>query len=612
MLKQKPRFVILAALTAIAAVVLALFGAQAALSTPRTPLVVIGGRITQMPTSDNLAATITGCGVGSAMRSVAADGTAVCVATGGGGGAGTVTSVATAAPLAGGTITGAGTISLNTGTGVTTSGGNLIADILTGLTLSGNHIVVDETREQRRVSGACTGPNAIDTVNADGTVVCTTGVLDTSNVSGTANTMAKFTGTNAVGNSSVTDDGTTFKINTTKLTVVEATGATTIAGTTTINASEIDNAPTSATGISIVQSHTAQTSTPIGLSYDDTGATAGSAIDSYGIKVNEVAGCGTDCTRKNYGIYTSASGATNGNVALVTHDGDVILNDTSGTTTIRGASAIQSTLMTSGLVTLLAGLTGLPAVTCATGQVVTAHAADGTVTCAAAFDPTKNVTYFADMLSISTTNNAFTDGIFQTTLSGTGATAAQQTDETGHPGIARFSTGTTTTGRSALMMGANSSETFILGTGAFTWDILIRPLTLCDGVTDICTLSCGLIDSASAADSTDGVYLKFAPATSSNWRTVTVNNTTKSEADTSPAKAPSASTWTHLQGAVNSAGTSVTFSVDGAAAGTVATNLPSGAARAFGFGCAILKSAGTTARLFDLDYLSLTITGLSR
>ncbi len=48
---------------------------------------------------------------------------------------------------------------------------------------------------------------------------------------GTANTMTKWTAANTLGDSSVTDDGTTWAINTNKVSVVEASGNTTIAGT---------------------------------------------------------------------------------------------------------------------------------------------------------------------------------------------------------------------------------------------------------------------------------------------------------------------------------------------------------------------------------------------
>jgi hypothetical protein len=49
--------------------------------------------------------------------------------------------------------------------------------------------------------------------------------------SGTANTITKWTSSSALGDSALTDDGTTFAINVNKFTVVEASGNTTIAGT---------------------------------------------------------------------------------------------------------------------------------------------------------------------------------------------------------------------------------------------------------------------------------------------------------------------------------------------------------------------------------------------
>ena len=64
------------------------------------------------------------------------------------------------------------------------------------------------------------------------------GTAVTASVSGsdtlTANTLPKWTGT-AFNNSLVTDDGTTFAINTNKFTVVEASGNTTIAGTLNVS-----------------------------------------------------------------------------------------------------------------------------------------------------------------------------------------------------------------------------------------------------------------------------------------------------------------------------------------------------------------------------------------
>ena len=104
-------------------------------------------------------------------------------------GAGTVSSIATTAPLSGGPITGTGTLSLLFGAGLTTSGGSL---------------VTDSTVVQSRVTGTCTSPNAIAVVASNGTVTCTTGVVDTAgtglsktgstlNLANTAVTLGSYT-----------------------------------------------------------------------------------------------------------------------------------------------------------------------------------------------------------------------------------------------------------------------------------------------------------------------------------------------------------------------------------------------------------------------------------
>ena len=80
------------------------------------------------------------CASGQAIRQVAQDGTVTCQAAGGGGG--TVTQVDTGFGLAGGPITSSGTVS------------------------------VDDTAVQRRVTGSCSGSQAVQSINAAGTVSC--------------------------------------------------------------------------------------------------------------------------------------------------------------------------------------------------------------------------------------------------------------------------------------------------------------------------------------------------------------------------------------------------------------------------------------------------------
>lgn len=213
--------------------------------------------------------------------------------------------------------------------------------------------------------------------------------------------------------------------------------------------------------------------------------------------------------------------------------------------------------------------------------------------------------FFSDFAANSPSNGLVGDGPFTAAFAGTGSAITAQAGETLHPGIWRFNTGTTTTGRASVLLGGTTTASSIIigGTAVGAWEAkaLIRPQTLCDNATQVCTIACGFIDTTTAADSTNGIYFKFDPAASANWRKVTVNGGTKTETDVSPAVAPSAGTWQTLGIQVNDGATSATFTINGAAAGTNSTNMPNGD---FGIGCMILKSAGTTSRQLDVDYIS--------
>lgn len=187
--------------------------------------------------------------------------------------------------------------------------------------------------------------------------------------------------------------------------------------------------------------------------------------------------------------------------------------------------------------------------------------------------------------------------------SGTGATVSNTDGTANHPTQCRLLTGTTTTGRaSASYTNDATGKGILFGGGPLALEVVLQPRTLCDSVTNVCTIRCGFIDSV-VGESTDGAFFKFDPAASANWRIVTANNSTLTEQDSSPAVAVADTTWVKLGISVNAAATSVSYTINGAAAGSIATNIPTGAGRTTSLGCLILKSAGTTTREVWLDYL---------
>ncbi len=118
----------------------------------------------------------------------------------------------------------------------------------------------------------------------------------------------------------------------------------------------------------------------------------------------------------------------------------------------------------------------------------------------------------------------------------------------------------------------------------------------------------GLFDTTTAANQVDAVSFVYdeggvstGSAASPNWQIRTASNSARSWTTTTTAVA--AATWYKLRVEVNAAGTSATFYINGANAGTIATNIPTGTTRALGFGHLMIKSAGTTARTMDIDYM---------
>lgn len=206
----------------------------------------------------------------------------------------------------------------------------------------------------------------------------------------------------------------------------------------------------------------------------------------------------------------------------------------------------------------------------------------------------RGVYHIHDMLGL-TTDSAISS---QVATGSNSATAV--TSEIAHPGIVRHSTGGAA-GRAGML---STDVAGILLGNSWTWHF--------DGMVRITTLSTaaqtyvyriGFIDSATG-EPVDGVYFRYTHGTNSGqWQLVCRSNNT--ETATNSTSAPAIATWYRLTIAVNPAGTSAEFFVNGTSIGTCASNLPTGAGRGTGFGSNIIKTNGNTARTIDLDYLEI-------
>lgn len=159
-------------------------------------------------------------------------------------------------------------------------------------------------------------------------------------------------------------------------------------------------------------------------------------------------------------------------------------------------------------------------------------------------------------------------------------------------------TGSTTTGRAGRLSGTTLC---VFGTNPWHLETTVGLNTLSDG-TNTYTARFGFMDSQ-AGDPTDGAYFRYTHGTNSGkWECVTRSN----NVETASALDSGITVDTSLHNFsidVNAAGTSVDFKIDGATVATGTANIPTGTARATGFGYSIIKSAGGTNRNLNYTYL---------
>lgn len=184
--------------------------------------------------------------------------------------------------------------------------------------------------------------------------------------------------------------------------------------------------------------------------------------------------------------------------------------------------------------------------------------------------------------------------------SGTGATnsfSAVSNGNDDHIGIVQHQTGTDTTGKAGVF---SQNGVILLGRGQAFYETMVRIPVVSDA-TDTFTYRAGFIDNT-GGESTDGVFFRYVHSENSGrWTLVARSNNTETTADSGITM--TAASWYKLRIEVNPAGTLASFYINGVLVGTIATNIPTASGRITGVGNVIVKSAGTTNRNADSDYI---------
>lgn len=183
-------------------------------------------------------------------------------------------------------------------------------------------------------------------------------------------------------------------------------------------------------------------------------------------------------------------------------------------------------------------------------------------------------------------------------ISGTGATgtvlAPSGTYGTQRTGLAQWTTGTTSSGRA----GVACPSQMLLGNGWTRLEAAVYIPTLSDA-SNTYTLALQLANTTTAAASNSRIGFRYSHSLNGGkWLAEADDAGSTTTLDSGIAVA--AGQFYELSITVNEDATLASFAIDGAAVGTIATNIP---AAAVGPALNIFKSAGTTARTFVADWI---------
>lgn len=226
--------------------------------------------------------------------------------------------------------------------------------------------------------------------------------------------------------------------------------------------------------------------------------------------------------------------------------------------------------------------------------------------------PANRAGWIDELDASGNTNCANVGTMFIGAAAGTGA-GCTTTSLSGHPGMIQVATGTTTTG-SVRFCTQVGSYAFGGGTGQSCTTALVRASTLSTASEEYnLRIGFGTIVTA-GANPADGVFAVYDRAVTGDvwvFRTCASRSCTSQTLDGTGGTVSQpvvGGVWYLLEECVAANGASATIRVNGVLSGTITTTIPlESNSRRTGIGATVAKTAGTTGRIVDIDFIGYTL-----